>query len=146
MTPNKDKLLAHLRKQNPELMELSFGCEVEIKGALPEKVGGAIYRPKEYTPHSIISSVTREAWRIEELKIIGHPPEHRHLLMALQEKDPCICFVTAGQTRHCEIYKWNGDIYPDATMEELRIYLNLTKPLTEIDEETAEKINKLLSI
>lgn len=86
-----NKILQAVREANPELMELEFGTEVVKDGCLPEKVGGFFFNSR-----CILTSITREAWRIEELEIIGKEPHLEHLLVAIGKKECFACYTQSN--------------------------------------------------
>ena len=86
----KPKILQAIREANPELMELSFGCEVKAWIDDDEFVlrhinddGIIIVECEEYDIETI-----KELLGTEEniFEIIGHPPELRHLLRAIAKE------------------------------------------------------------
>ena len=88
----KPKILQAIREANPELMELSFGCEVKAWIVDDEFVlqhinddGIIIVECEEYDIETI-----KELLGTEEniFEIIGHPPELRHLLRAIEKNNP----------------------------------------------------------
>ena len=83
MNPYKEKCLEYVRKQIPELMELSFGCEVEIDG-VKQKVGGGVQLNDAGTERYFEGCGCCGGYLDCETKIIGHPIQLHHWLRVLK--------------------------------------------------------------
>jgi hypothetical protein len=124
MNKIKEKVEAYVRSQIPELMELSFGCEVLLKpheGEDMDMVNASISKPLQ-----ILSMCDGFAERID--KIIGHPIQLQHWLRVLEEN------------RYPGIYPsvdvWDGVLTAISAEENSkRVNFNLTtgQPATEAD-------------
>lgn len=159
-TELQQKLREILNKYNPELMELSFGCEVVVlhgesiqeRDAIVLETGehvidsfpGGGDHKQDYVPYEIVwlkdpytdcpqllSSDTDMSWVIS--RIIGHPIELRHLLIALGDKLSGIQ-PTKEKGWFCI---WDRKAN--------NIYINLSIPLLDNEEEVLQGLIDLLS-
>lgn len=77
---NHSKLEEAIRKACPELMELSFGCEVEI-GAQTGRVVSTLFEP------DIMVLLEEDVVTVKEYKILGHPIELQHILRTIAKEE-----------------------------------------------------------
>lgn len=121
MNEYQQKAEAYVREQLPELMELSFGCEVEcnVMGkALRMRVDGC---EVEVNGNGVKIDSDCYDFNVKEGKIIGHPIQLQHWLRVLGE-----IYVSSLLT--CMVHK-------DGIFTLLGLQFNLTtgQPATEED-------------
>ena len=89
MTPQTTAILEKILEVCPELMELSFGCEVIVrhdaieKHFIIEKLNESVWEIG--TPNHYVMSGLNEGGR--DITIIGHEPHLEHLLRVLVTKN-----------------------------------------------------------
>ena len=87
----KDKALAHVRSICPELMELSFGCEVERGIGLPKQKATVIQKSGVGWMLWLHGSEICHAEHTDKLNIIGHTPHLEHWLRGLNSSTDSYC-------------------------------------------------------
>lgn len=122
LTP-KERAEAYVRSKCPELMELSFGCEVEIDG-VKQRVGGGVQLNGDGTERYFEGCGCCGGYLDCETKVIGHPIQLQHWLRVL---------VPVVYKMH-----FHGNMYVTVTPEKdehPNIQFNLTtgQPATEAD-------------
>ncbi len=90
----------YVRKQLPELMALSFGCEIVIKDSLiraekrdwcksytPKQIIVEVFPDKSFMALSKVNGMSNQEWDMQDIKeIIGHPIHLEHWLMVLRNE------------------------------------------------------------
>lgn len=135
MTP-KQIAEKYVREKIPELMQLSFGCEVKVMwggigAGFPEKVY-ATYLHGIRSRHKLMNSLGEtKTFGISSLETIGHPMQLHHWLSVLEK----VTYVLEnGGGLH--VFAFEGDDMPE------RINFDLTtgQPATEADYQAFNEI------
>jgi len=133
---NLQKLTKIIQEANPELMELSFGCEVTFEGSvgMPHiNHSATVLKTNASGTIEIYTGFPPKSVNKEELEILGHPITLEHVLVALKAKSKAE--YSNRPTIELKDYKH--------AYTELLCFWQLTKPLSGQSEET---INFLLEI
>lgn len=147
MNPQTTAILEKIREVCPELMELSFGCVVEVQNyvvlvRIVEDRRGFTWVPESGYPNMDFYGIAPSPVHFDEKhikKIIGHEPHLEHLLRTIPED------------RQMYLNTWNGYFYvwSRQTVELIsqHIQYNLTLSLTqnlETNPELREFVYKLI--
>lgn len=137
----KEQVEKKIREVCPELMELSFGCEV-ISGAFSQKMVYQFYGADtsehgggQYSHHCIYKDKrgTYTGDHIEE--IIGHPIQLSHVLIALHPNTPVISTRSGGGYAYWLFFNENRDN---------EVCYDLSKPFSEQTEEVYDFLFDLI--
>jgi hypothetical protein len=132
----QQKAEAYVREKLPELMELSFGCDVEWQGTnyrngnkYPVRKGKIVtwlsrYGRKMYILRFIGDRDVTDPFREEELKIIGHPIQLQHWLRVL---------ATVGTNIGGYVEDGIWHINLDGTLGLMNFNLTTGQPATDLD-------------
>lgn len=125
METNKSKALELVRAACPELMELSFGCQVKIKTA--DWYGMAVTHENERGNVWFLQDGRRTATSVPSynLEIIGHKPQLQHWLRLLGK-------INTAYEHNGHWHTYALTVYPETT-KSIRFNLNTGQPATEED-------------
>lgn len=135
----KDQVLAKIRELCPELMELSFGCEVLLEDMPDFKNYIGIYVGQKFdheTDKFINLCLHPNGNKVYPLdikyKILGHEPQLQHVLSAIDNS----------------INSWSFSIYANGVMKttnsNIEVKYDLTKPFAEQSEEVYQFLASVL--
>jgi hypothetical protein len=86
-----DTLSRRIRAHCPELMELTFGCEVKDASSVSWRVSDRVPHEDALYIVNVVRGVVVQTWHIEWLRkhgtIVGHPVQLQHVLHAAYESD-----------------------------------------------------------
>ena len=139
---NKQQAEQLVRERVPELLELSFGCEVKYKNADSDTVltvSGDTYEV-EYAKGCIFVPIAnrdpeRGGVEIRTIEIIGHKPQLQHYLAVLGDTHIMGSIKVSGSGNFLlvEVYEYNR--YGDAPIQTIKFSANTGAPASESDAE-----------
>lgn len=124
---NYEKIKLACQKANPKLMELSFGCEIEVAGhyACPCSIETVLHQSDEKV---VLYGRTNPLPKVKISKILGHEPTIQDIFLAISEKLKAEDMYYTFTIEVCDI---------------LELY-DLTKPVKDQSEKTLQLIADLL--
>jgi len=147
------QILQKIREVNPELMELSFGCEVVVRFSNDTFSKQVLIKKKKFEnrEHSPRYKGNRYyyTWSLKDngykpmesdiVEVIGHPPQLNHLLRAIGEAD-------GGQFTEFMNFLWRSNVKTSVDLGPYKelFHYDLTKTVEQnLDE--SEELREFLS-
>ncbi len=126
METAKEKAEQYVREKLPELMELSFGCEVVID-EVKQRVGGGVQLNGDGTERYLDGCGCCGGYLECETKIIGHPIRLNDWLRVLAEKGTRYVAVNLSSKENVLYYE------DEISHQSFRFNLTTGQPVTESD-------------